>query len=81
MAYSAARYFAPRYFAPRYFAGGLQGQSNEVALLAAISISPLFEASIQMNLSIISAIAFQVSQSAVIDSSPLYSTSIEIKPR
>jgi len=65
MAYSAARYFAPRYFATRYFSCGELGK--EVALLAAMSIAPIFEASIQMNLSIISVIAFKVSQSAVID--------------
>ena len=48
--------------------------------LATISVSPIFKASIQMDLSILSTIAFQVSQSAVIDSSPSYSASIEIKP-
>lgn len=81
MAYFAAQYFAPRYFAPRYFSGGIQEQGAEVAFLASIVVSPLFNASIQMNLSVISAIAFKVSQSAVIDSIPLYSANVEIKPR
>lgn len=79
MSYFADSYFAPPYFAQRYFAGRELGK--EVALLAVVSINPIFEASIQMNLSVISVIAFQASQSAVIDSIPLYSTSVEIKPR
>lgn len=81
MVYFAARYFAPRYFAPRYFSGGIQEQGTEVAFLASIAISPLFNTSIQMNLSVISVIAFKVSQSAVIDSIPLCFASVEIKPR